>query len=58
MAETAWTVRDPWDRTLYGFEKQKWRAEKVKERFKRREIPTVVRKEPLEGLYEELTEDK
>ncbi len=53
-----YTVRSPWTGKLYGFEKQRWRAERVKDRFKKREIPTVIQEEPEEGLYEELTEDQ
>lgn len=58
MGVMAWTIRGPWNGKLYGFEAQRGRAERVKEQFKRRGIPTVVRQEPLNGLYEELTEDQ
>lgn len=54
----AWTIRNPWSGKLYGFESQKWRAERVKARFKKMEIHTVVREEPEDGLHEELTEDQ
>ena len=56
--ERVWTVRSPWSGKLYGFEMRKFKACMVKARFKKREIPTVLRLEPLEGLYEELTADQ
>ena len=58
MISEVWTVRNPWTGFLYGYEKQKWRAEKVRGRLKKRDIHTVVRKEPEDGLYEELTKNQ
>lgn len=50
-----WTVRSPWSGRLYGFKRSRARAERKKRQLARHEIPTVVRREPREGLYDELT---
>ena len=56
--EMAFTVRGSWSGVLYGYEKQRFKAERVKARFAKREIPTRIQEEPLDGLFEEITEDQ